>query len=64
MATGCYTLTSTTVTGTVCNTGVVGDYTLVDGDGNVLAQMVAEGTLGLRPWLIFVWRQATTCRMH
>ena len=47
VATGCYTLTVNDSYGDGLQYGgVVGDYSLVDGDGNVLAQMVDGGDFG------------------
>ena len=47
VATGCYTLTVNDSYGDGLQySGVVGNYTLVDGDGNVLAQMVDGGDFG------------------
>ena len=65
MATGCYTLTVNDSYGDGLQySGVVGNYTMVDGDGNVLAQMIDGGTSGLKPWTTSAWRQATRARMH
>lgn len=47
VATGCYTLTVNDSYGDGLQYGgVVGNYTLVDGDGQVLAQMIAAGNFG------------------
>lgn len=47
VATGCYTLTVNDSYGDGLQYGgVVGNYTLVDGDGQVLAQMIAGGNFG------------------
>ena len=47
VATGCYTLTVNDSYGDGMQYGgVVGNYTLVDGDGQVLAQMIAGGNFG------------------
>jgi lysyl endopeptidase len=47
VATGCYTLTVNDSYGDgIQYGGVVGNYQLVDGDGNVLAQVVAGGNFG------------------
>ena len=47
MATGCYTLTVNDSYGDGLQYGgVVGNYTLVDSDGQVLAQMIASGNFG------------------
>ncbi|MGB2291979.1 MAG: trypsin-like peptidase domain-containing protein [Flavobacteriales bacterium] len=47
VATGCYTLTVNDSFGDGLQySGVVGNYTMVDGDGNVLAQMIDGGNFG------------------
>ena len=55
--TGCYVLTVNDSYGDGLQYGgVVGNYTMVDGDGNVLAQMVAGGNFGSQATTISVWK--------